>query len=158
MVFTEKMIERVFDREVDSELEPMVVLNAIAGDQPAIIAYLNQENLQLLTEEEFDYCTFLTTIIYKVFRENGVEVAEVTAAQIDAAEEANWDILSRATGKKFSQRIDGFFENYVQEDLLAFVEDALEPDELPIVTPEGREPLFITLKTIIDVLNANIKV
>lgn len=88
----------------------MVVLNAIAGDQPAIIAYLNQENLQLLTEEEFDYCTFLTTIIYKVFRENGVEVAEVTPAQIDAAEEANWDILSRATGKKFSQRIDGFLK------------------------------------------------
>ncbi|HQN57775.1 MAG TPA: hypothetical protein PLR24_11095 [Saprospiraceae bacterium] len=157
MVFTEKMIEKVFDREVDSDEEPMDVLSAIAGDQPALIAYLNQENLQLLTEEEFDYGTFLTTIIYKVFKENGAEVAEVTAAQIDMAEEANWDILSRATGKKFSQRIDVFFENYAQEDLLAFVEDALVPDELPIVTSEGREPLFVTLKTIIDVLNANIK-
>lgn len=157
MVFTEKMIEKVFDREVDSDEEPMDVLSAIAGDQPALIAYLNQENLQLLTEEEFDYCTFLTTIIYKVFKENGADVAEVTASQIDMVEEANWDILSRATGKKFSQRIDVFFEDYAQEDLLAFVEDALVPDELPIVTSEGREPLFVTLKTIIDVLNANMK-
>jgi hypothetical protein len=38
------------------------------------------------------------------------------------------------------------------------VEDALEADDLPIVTNEGREPMFIILKTIIDVLEESVKV
>lgn len=155
MYFTEEIIEKVFEKEVESDTDPVAELNHIAAGQPAIISYLAQENLQLLTEEEFDYCVFLVTIIYKVYTENGVRLKTITPGQIDIAEEANWEKLNQSTAKKFSQRIDGLFEDFPQEDLLAFVEDALEADELPIVTNEGREPMFIVLKTIIDVLEMN---
>ena len=50
--------------------------------------------------------------------------------------------------------MDVFFENYQQEDLLAFVEDSLIDDEDEIVTKVGREPMFVALKSIIDCLCA----
>ena len=156
MYFTEEIIEKVFEQEIESDNDPVMELTNIAADQPAIISYLGQENLELLTEEEFDYCAFLVTIIYKVYEQSGQELALIEPEQIDAAEEENWEKLNNSTGKKFSQRIDGLFEGFTQEDLLAFVEDALEADDLPIVTNEGREPMFIILKTIIDVLEASV--
>jgi hypothetical protein len=85
-------------------------------------------------------------------------MAMIEPDQIDAAEELNWEKINASEGKKFKQRIDSLFEGFSQEDLLAFVEDALEADDLPIVTNEGREPMFIILKTIIDVLEESVKV
>ena len=152
MYFSEDIIDKIFEKEIESDKDPVLELEAIAADQPALIAYLGQENLELLTEEEFDYCAFLVTIIYKVYSESGLEMMLIHPEQIDNAEEANWEKINASTGKKFSQRIDGLFQDFPQEDLLAFIEDALEADDLPIVTNEGREPMFIILKTVIDVL------
>jgi len=47
--------------------------------------------------------------------------------------------------------MDIFFKNYFQEDLLAFVEDSLIEEEEGLVTKVGREPMFVALKSIIDV-------
>ena len=58
------------------------------------------------------------------------------------------------TAKRFRDRMDIFFENYSQEDLLAFVEDNLVEDEDSLVTKEGREPMFVALKSVIDILTA----
>ena len=50
-------------------------------------------------------------------------------------------------------RMTVFFDDSDQEDLLAFVEDALvEDDEDSVVTKEGREPIFVALKTVIDII------
>ena len=54
------------------------------------------------------------------------------------------------TAKKFRERLDVFFQDYFQEDLLAFVEDSLSEEEEEMVTKIGREPMFVALKTIID--------
>ena len=48
--------------------------------------------------------------------------------------------------------MDVFFEDYAQEDMLAFVEDNLVEDEDSTITKEGREPIFVALKSVIDVL------
>ena len=37
---------------------------------------------------------------------------------------------------------------------LAFVEDALSDDEEELITKEGRESIFVTMKSIIDCLTA----
>jgi len=157
MFISEDIINAVFDKEVESDQDNTPFINMLAKEQPAIFHYIGQEDFELLTEEEFDFLIFLTIVIYKSIKESGVELKEVSVEEIELAEEANWEILNKANGNKFRKRIDGFFENYPQEDLLSFVEDALEPDDLPVVTKEGREPLFIILKTIIDVLHKNIK-
>ena len=57
--------------------------------------------------------------------------------------------------RKFNEKIDPFFKDYPQEDLLAFVEDSLVQDEDSEITNEGRDYIFIALKTIIDSLNAS---
>ena len=71
---------------------------------------------------------------------------------LENAEEQNWERLDGVTAKRFRDRMDIFFENYSQEDLLAFVEDNLVEDEDSVVTKEGREPMFVALKSVIDVL------
>jgi len=155
MFISEDIINKIFELEVESDNDSSESLLDLSREQPAIFHYINQEDFELLTEEEFDFLIFLTVIIFKSFRESGVTIKEVSVHDIESTEEANWEILNSATSNKFRNRIDAFYSEYLQEDLLAFVEDALEPDDLPIVTKEGREPLFIILKTIIDVLDKN---
>ncbi len=155
MFISEEIINKIFELEVESDNDSTESLLDLSREQPAIFHYINQEDFELLTEEEFDFLVFLTVIIFKSFRERRVAIKEVPVRDIESTEEANWEILNSATSNKFRNRIDAFYTDYPQEDLLAFVEDALEPDDLPIVTKEGREPLFIILKTIIDVLEKN---
>ena len=54
MYFTEEIIEKIFEQEIESDNDPVMELENIAADQPALISYLGQENLELLTEEEFE--------------------------------------------------------------------------------------------------------
>ena len=64
-------------------------------------------------------------------------------------------MLENNTAKKFRDRLDPFFENTQQEDLVAFAEDAVTEDlddPESLVTKEGREPIFVALATMIDVL------
>ena len=43
--------------------------------------------------------------------------------------------------------------DYQQEDLLALVEDSIQADEEEMVTPIGKEIIFVACKSIIDVIN-----
>ncbi|MEO0876376.1 MAG: hypothetical protein AAFY48_17390, partial [Bacteroidota bacterium] len=46
-----------------------------------------------------------------------------------------------------------FFKQHpAEEELLALVEDAILDDDESPVTNEGREPIFVSLKSIIDCL------
>ena len=73
--------------------------------------------------------------------------------EVENAEERNWTILKLAKGRDFQERLNAFFEDHPEkEDLLSFIEDALLEDEDSPVTAEGREPLFVSLKTVIDCL------
>ncbi len=122
--------------------------------QPAILAYLFSENFDLLTQEEKEYLIYLALVIWSAVDQVAPELATVITKSIDEKEEANWEQLKDVKAKQFRDRLDVFFDNYTQEDLLAFAEDALVHDEDKMVTNEGREYIFIALKTIIDCLEA----
>ena len=98
---------------------------------------------------------YLSLIIWmSVVRENGA-TESVSEDLIGDAEEKNYSILEASTSSNFRERLDTFFEGYPQEDLLAFAEEAVledEDDADSLVTKEGREPIFIAAKTVIDVL------
>ena len=51
-------------------------------------------------------------------------------------------------------KLDSFFKDYPQEDLLALVEDSIQQDEDNIVTPVGREIIFVACKSIIDTIHS----
>jgi hypothetical protein len=154
---SEEVIDAIID-ELDAISDDQYEerMEAFAKAQPVIIAYLfDEENLHLLTEDERGFLQYLILIAWaSIERVNGPG-EPVSEDQIGEAEEKNYAVLEASTGKTFRDRVDPFFEGYSQEDLLAFIEEALledEGDPEALLTKEGREPLFVAAKSLIDTL------
>ncbi len=122
------------------------------NEQPGIGAYLLNEDFNSLTEGERDIMLYLTLIVYRSSLKQNKEISEVNIEDIEAAEDANWALLENITSHKFQERLDVFFEKSPQEDLLALIEDAIMEEE-ELLTKEGREPIFVGVKSIVDVLD-----
>ena len=131
------------------------LIQNLKDKQPALLAFLFSENFDLLTQSEKDYTMFLTLVVWEAVREMHPEQKFIAPEDVENAEEENWEKLSENQAKGFRDKLDVFFENTSQEDLLAFVEDALvhDDEEEDMISQEGREYVFITLKTIIDCLD-----
>lgn len=148
--------EAVADLEGQSEAYTQV-LATMQQDQPVLFAYPFTENFEAFTEEEREYFLFLMLVIWHAVRKYEVPPA-VDEQYLSEVEEANWAVMHGNKGGSFRSRLDPFFEGYFQEDLLAFAEDALTQDEEEaeaLISREGQEALFVTLKTIIDCLTGH---
>jgi hypothetical protein len=126
--------------------------------QPVLVAYLfDDENFHLLNEDEKGYLQYLSLIAWLANTKVNGLTEPVSEEMIGQAEEKNYEILEASTAKAFRDRLNAFFENTPQEDLIAFAEEAVLEDDGDadvLVTKEGREPVFIAVKTVIDVLTA----
>lgn len=132
------------------------LLDGLERDQPAIINWIFSESFDILNEEEKQYFLFLSLVIIVSISEQLVIEDVIGPKTIELAEEKNWEIFTSQSSKVFREKINVFFDAYPQEDLLAFVEDALEMEhEDQVVTTIGRPPMFIALKTLIDLLALN---
>ena len=156
---SENIIDAVID-ELDNLNDDQYErrMEQFAADQPVLIAYLfNEENFHLLSEDETGYLQYLALITWSAITRVNGSVPPVSEEMIGQAEERNYEILEASTASRFRDRLDAFFENTPQEDLVAFAEEAVledEDDPEALVSKEGREPIFIALKTVIDVLTA----
>ena len=153
---SEKIIDAVIDElENFTDEQYEVQMEAFSESQPVLFAWLFSEHFELLNEDEKGYLQYLCLIAWRsIVKVNG-ELEPVSEEQIGESEEANYAILEASTAKKFRDRLNDFFEGSPQEDLLAFAEEAvLEDDGDPdsMVTKEGREPIFVAVKTLVDVL------
>ncbi len=151
--------EAVIDQVVEALQENNAYeteIDALRVTQPTVLAYLLSENFDVLTVQEKEYLLYLTLVIMNAAQHVNPELNEVTQEQLGGAEEENYAVMSASKEKRFRDKLTVFFEDYPQEDLLAFAEDALviddEDTETFQVTKEGREPIFLALKSIIDVL------
>ncbi len=145
------LLEEMDDDQYEQQMEKF------AEAQPVLVAYLfNEENFHLLTEDEKGYVQYLSLIAWMANTKVNGPGEPVSEEQIGLAEEQNYEILEAANAKNFRDRLDAFFDNTPQEDLIAFAEEAVLDDEDSgpdaLVTKEGREPIFIAVKTVIDVL------
>lgn len=148
---TEKIIDQTvesFDADQDLQIE---ITHQLMEQYPAIMAYLNQESNDILTEEEKDILWYMTIIIIRSTQEYGYEGLELDSEVLSSTEEKNWEIIQNQKGN-FRAKIDVFFINYQEEDLLAFVEDSLEDDGNSPITTVGREVIFISTKALIDTI------
>ncbi|MEQ8703762.1 MAG: hypothetical protein RIC19_07570 [Phaeodactylibacter sp.] len=130
-------------------------LEAMQQEQPVLLAYPFTENFEAFTVEEREYFLFLMLVVWKAVRKYREASVPVDENDLSEAEEANWAIIQSKGGSDFRSRLDPFFEGYPQEDLLAFAEDALTQDDEDteaLVSREGQEALFVSLKTVIDCL------
>lgn len=149
---SEQVIDRIAQELENTPEGYVLAIEEMKEKQPALLAYFLSEDFHLLTEDENEYLLYLGIVIWKSIEETTPGLPEVTEKALEMAEEINWDLLSQVTSNKFRERMNVFFDNYSQEDLLAFVEDALIDDEDSFISKEGREPLFVTLKSVIDAL------
>lgn len=149
----EALIDRITDELGGSDQAFLEALEEMKKSQPILTAYLFTEDTEALTNTEREWLLYLAVVIFKAASSQLDYLERVNEETVLKAEELNWELLQQSTANSFHERLNVFFENYTQEDLLAFVEDALvDDDEDGFVTREGREPLFVTLKTVIDVL------
>lgn len=123
-------------------------------EQPVVLAYLFNDELKVFTQPEKEYLLYLVIVLWKSIEQtNPGEIPVVSANAFTEKEEKNWSLLQEQKKRTFRDKLDVFFDQYEQEDLLAFVEDALvedEEDAEAVVTNEGREAIFVILRTIID--------
>lgn len=156
MFISEKTIEQQAQQLDSADTNYEQAIAALEAAQPHILAYLFSESFQYLTEEERAYLLYLTIVIYQSIQTQQ-EVVLITEEVLGQHEEANWERMEASSSKPFRQRLDSFFENTTQEDLLAFMEDSLvadAEDQEDFLTNPGREIIFVGLKTIMDSLLA----
>ncbi len=153
MFISEDMIDAVVLKLETADFEQEV---AIFGEkQPVLLGYVLSEDFELLTNEEREWLLYLVLVLYQAIESGDKKIGPLSKNDLETAEEANWARLETVTAKRFRDRMTPFFEGYPQEDLLAFVEDSLTEDEEDtenFLTKEGREPMFVALKSVIDVL------
>ena len=118
---------------------------------PELHAYLLSEQFDLLTEEELQWLLFNGLVIVRCFEAENHSFS-ITSELLEDCESANWKVMDSATPASFSDKLDVFFTESNQEDLLAYIEDSLADDEDKdlSVSPVAREILFITLKSVVD--------
>lgn len=147
----ENIIEKTAEKLGSNETIFRESLEKFTETQPEILAYFFSEDTHAFTNPEREWMLFLLLVILES-SEPFYKAYEITEQLVLTAEEKNWELLQSSKGKTFRERSDVFFENHPQEDLLAFIEDSVTDDEDGNISKEGREPLFIMLKTIVDVL------
>ncbi|HMQ61186.1 MAG TPA: hypothetical protein PKE06_10995 [Flavilitoribacter sp.] len=147
---SEQIIETVADELDTTESAYEAAVMDLEERQPVILAYLFTEDFEAFSQQERDFILYLLIVLWKAIERVNGEVIPATEDNLMDAEEKNWSLLQDVKATRFHERLDVFFQDYPQEDLLAFVEDALSDEEDEWVTKEGREAVFITLKSIID--------
>lgn len=150
-MIAEATIERVLDRLENGEDDFALEIEDFARAQPYLAAYLTNEENDSLNEAERTLLLFGALVIYHSVTDELTEPAVASEAMIGQAEEENYALLPEKGS--FRDRLTPFFEDSEEEELLAFIEDLLVAEEGDqTITKEAREPLFIALKTVVDVL------
>lgn len=146
---SETKIDEVLSWMEEHPEEASVYWHACLEHHPALEAYLEQEDFVLLTTEEKDFLAFLLTVIFKSIG----PIPQVEADHLLAAENQNWhEDLDKLS---LEARMDFYFNAYNQEDLLAFAEDSLFDPDNEFLSKEGRLPLFVVTKTVLDAIIAS---
>lgn len=159
MLVSEVTIDQAAQRLSEAQTPIEVQARAIQEEQPYLWAYLVSEQFTLLTAQEQDYFFYLALVLYQAISQD-VQPVLVEEETVGDCDEQNWALIQQSNSNDIRKRFDPLFENYQEEDLLAFVEDALmedEEEELKL-TPEGQELIAVGLKTLIDCLTNTQKV
>lgn len=148
----EEAIEATIEQLNASEEAYEEAVELFREEQPVVLAYLFSETFEPFSKKEQEFIFYLALVLFLSVRRERESIPQVSEEQLSRAEEHNWELLSEVKSKRFHERLDVFFEDSKEEDLLAFLEDALSDETDELVTKEGREAAFASLKAIVDCL------
>lgn len=151
--YTDQQIEDTFKWLEEHDDQSEAIFQEIDAQQPNLLAYLFSEPLSVFTANEKELLVFASLVLYKTTAGHMGRTIELE--EIEDAESKNYELVNDEL--RYSEQIDLFFTDYPQEDLLAFVEDFIDSDEDDeyAINEESRLPIFICLKTMIDVLTTD---
>jgi len=150
---SEEIINPVIDEISDQEEIYEQRMLEFSEAQPFLLAFLLSEGFNVLEEHEKSMLLYLCMIVYYSVQAEEPELDVVELEEIQSIDEANWTTVDSKKFKTMKEIADHFFDGYEQEDLLAFVEDALVEDEEYEISAIGRNVIFVSLKSFIDVLH-----
>ncbi len=139
----EKTIE-----EILAQIEGDQLTDNFATHQEDYWLYLNSDSFKGLGEDELQSMFFISSVIYHSYVSHNKAEPEFDIEAFQDCEEENWSL--RESAKDMDEAVDSFFDKYGEEDLLAFVEDVLTPEEESEETKLSREIILITSKSYID--------
>lgn len=152
---SEEVIEKLLEEmEVESSKVEQHLKN-FEEKQGAIYNWLISDSFDILTTEERGHLLYMAVVVWRATSTIEKEYHQVTPEEIEKQEEEVWTVFLESKGR-FRDKLDVFFKDYDQEDLLAFVEDALEIEEEDFLTPVGREIMFVIMKVLMDLLTKTI--
>ena len=112
--------------------------------------YMNSEGFKGLSESERQMLFFVNSVIYHTCVSAETPI-DFDIESFQEKEEANWSV--REAEDKWEKAVDNYFQDYEEEDLLAFVEDMLVEEEIRRLSDIGKEVILITAKSYIDLLS-----
>ena len=151
-IISENQINQVLEA---GQEDPSYFQSMIASwpeGQPELWTFLTEENTDLLLEQERAYLHFLAAVLVAVYEQEEGEKPELDPEQLSTEEDKAWEKLNDQKKGRFRDKLDVFFDVNPQEDLLAFIEDALLDEEEDVLSKEGREPIFTKLYALITSL------
>ena len=151
---TEDVIESIIEK-IEGENTLTDLVSRWEKDFIALDNYMHQESFSLLTTEEKVYLEMMVAVIFLSWEEvNGRFTQDLDAKLLEKIEELNWEKFHSSRAKGFRDKLNPFFDNHSQEDLLAFIEDSIEDDEDQMVTGAARDIVFICTVTVLDTIIA----
>lgn len=150
-IVKEGQIDQIIESLAEVEQVEEMMLS-LAEEAPAYMAYVFSEDTKMLAANEQDILTFIVAGLWKCTGLGVWKDPELSEESISNLEEKNWELLQEGKGE-FRTRLDAFYKDFAQEDMLAFVEDMLM-DEDAEFSKEGQEHVFAISKTFLDILLA----
>ena len=149
-IYTEQDVESTFEWLEQNDQQAEQIFLDMDRMQPNILAYLFSDHQAVFSSNERELLVFACLVLYKCTSDGHEE--HIDLETIELAESKNYAKVNDKLN--YQDQIEIFFKDYIQVDLLAFVEDFIsdEEDDLYAVSKESKLPIFITLKSLIDVL------
>lgn len=148
---SENVIDQVIQGMGDSHFDYSEEVLDLQKKQPVLLGYLFSENFKLIADKEQEFTLYLLIVLWLSIKAEHGEIPFVDLKSFEDAEEANWEALNDSKEGDFRKRLNVYFSDTDQEDILAFIEDALLDDAAETgVAPVAREPIFIYLKSVVD--------
>lgn len=141
--------EEIIEKKVDlvSDNAEIKIHEFVTGERE-FSGYLLGEDFKLLTEGEKETMLFIHVVLFFCLSANEGSTFDSEAFQ--EIEDNNWKFFNEQ-GRSWEEKTEKIFKNYPEEDLLAFVEDMLNDDEISSL---AQELIFITAKSYIDTKTA----